>query len=213
MFTWERDGRSFHIWTVLLEFVMRRQTKTVNIKIKDLKKKKKDKGLCFWRHGCLIRARGCCWLNHLCAVTSHRQVSCHLQPLLSYKFLLLRADIAGTAPAFMVLQIVAFQTPQCLGELGHLGPWPSWIRSHSDNGQPCHVSAPKAILNRVTGQVSESVSFFWTICSSKLWRTWTNTQGKHLSPFGQAEDMKANLRAENKKDMLELNLGRPYMPD
>ena len=25
--------------------------------------------------------------------------------------------------------------------------------------------------------------------------------------------MKANLRAENKKDMLELNLGRSYMPD
>ena len=77
-----------------------------------------------------------------------------------------------------------------------------------------YISAPKTILNRVTGQVNEGQSPF---SESPVPRSSGEPELIHRESIypllARQRDMKVNLRAENKKDMLELNLGRPYMPD
>lgn len=69
-------------------------------------------------------------------------------------------------------------------------------------------------MNRVTGRVSEGQSPFSEppvpLSSGKP----ELIHRESIYPLlARQRDKKANLRAENKKDMLELNLGRPYMPD
>ena len=69
-------------------------------------------------------------------------------------------------------------------------------------------------MNRLTGQVSEGQSPFSEPPVSLNSGKPELIHRESIYPLlARHRDMKANLRAENKKDMLELNLGRPYLPD
>lgn len=69
-------------------------------------------------------------------------------------------------------------------------------------------------MNRVTGQVSEGQSPFFEPSVPLSSEEPELIHRESIYPLlARQRDRKANLRAENKKDMLELNLGRPYMPD